>query len=457
MAATAPLIPSILRAGSADAVAALFARRAREYDWWAHFAAALRIGALQASGGCVGGGAPALAAPHVLAVERFAPPYLDSLRPRELGALAFLSASAQRVLSPRLHAAVHARLTAASAAPGMGGMWHWPSLSEPASGPRLAAAHYEVLWLPRSAGELPQLQSPHVRQVTASANLSWALARQQLFVPAAFAGLASEVAPALTCSGGAGDARTEVLLQLLWALGRGGGRAGDAVASTIDALAAALSVRTLAYPQQVLLVWCLATADCTGAGAISALRALTPAVFAPSSLARLRVSPLPGAQQQLFQAHALLAPRASALGLQPLPASLPAWLWEAAPAKATAPAEDATPGASAGGALAGLADALRALRVRHVVGYALDGYRLAFALPAARIAIEPAASADAAKARYLSARGWLLVEVDDARWRSLPPYQRLALADELTHNRGERERALAGQTAASKASVAAAL
>jgi len=198
---------------------------------------------------------------------------------------------------------------------------------------------------------------------------AWALARQLVTARPIFDALAEELTPRLPA------ATDDAYLRIVWAFAR----AGVAHPALLHAVVAALPAHLprYTYAQRVLLLWGFATVGHLDATVL----ALADELLAPAALEAQRATLSLPAQQQVATAAAFLRARApdSAAARTPLPD----WLWREADRPA-APKE-----ADPYDALyASISKLLKELRLPAVRQYAVDGYAIDIALPAARLGIE---------------------------------------------------------------------
>lgn len=427
----------ILTCPSPDAVSTHFQRFSARYDVLNHLTAANRIALLdphRAAGDSV--------LPHLLVAERYLPPVLSQLAPRELIAYMYVSALYARPLMPRhlgqLEAALLRQLDVALVS-GISPVWAAPRRGDEAQLTNIPQACFDVI----RGGLLPQHSAVPLPQDVP--NALWAATRARLSAPPVIASIFSELLPLLR---GPDVMTLESLLRTTWACARIGCSDADVLLALTGALEKATLARPLAFAQRVLVAWALVTLHCE---ALPFVSGLVQGVLDPTALEAARGSLALSAQQQIAQMHTLITARrksaSTAVPLLAVPDVLPPWLWVASERHA-APVEAGNDSASLS-----VSVALQGLRVPHRRTYPLDGFTLDIAFPATRFGIEivntrpfqlsepgpleavaisddvtaawmpePAISTtllrmNSAKKAYLYAKGWSLVELDWSAWR----------------------------------------
>ena len=435
----------ILACPSPDAVSTHFQRFSARYDVLNHLAAANRIALLDSHRAAADN-----VLPHLLVAERYLPPVLSQLAPREIIAYMYVSALYARPLMPRhlgqLEAALLRQLDVARAA-GISPVWAAPRRGDEAQLTNIPQGCFDVV---RGGWPGPTLQqSGHSAEPLPQdvPNALWAATRARLSAPPVLASIFSELLP-LLC--GPDTMTLESLLRTTWACARIGCSDADVLLALTGALEKATLARPLAFAQRVLVAWALVTLHCEAHPFVAGL---VQGVLDPIALEAARGSLALSAQQQIAQMHTLVtARRKSASAAVPalaVPDVLPPWLWVASERHA-APVEAGNDAASLS-----VSVALQGLRVPHRRTYPLDGFTLDIAFPATRFGIEivntrpsqlsdpgpfdPVATRDdviaawmpepaisttllrinPAKKAYLVAKGWSLVELDWSAWRKL--------------------------------------
>jgi hypothetical protein len=365
-----------------------------------HIAALNQIALLDA-----GRAARAAALPHALIIERFLPPTIQSLAPREVAAVLYLLAIYGRPVPPKLLRLVGAALPqciARAQEAGIAPLWSGHRSCEL---PRLATipqACFDALGGP-DRGAPPQ----------DVASCAWALARAHVHAPSAYESIAVEAAPLLVRrpphqwplsaavpaasapSGSCAWLTNDSVLRLAWALARAGPPAASAFAAALseavshrvawaqptgasNASDASRGVPAFTFAQQALLVWAFAAMHHSD----DVVGRLTADVLSPRALEAARPSLALGTQQLLHQAHVLLSRRAP-----PVPAAaaaaLPPWLWQPE-ARAAAPRETDPHDKL----FHAISVHLSHLKMPHVRQYQVDGFAVDIAFPAARFGIE---------------------------------------------------------------------
>jgi hypothetical protein len=408
------------------------------------------------------------ALPHMVVLEKFLAPVLASLTPREVATVAYLfsiyghqmHAKLHRLLCnhlPRQLEAVHRTSPGAIcwAKERAESMKTMPTLTDI---PQACFSSIHGPAYPRIASQAPALAA-------------WAFARQLVFVDPIFQSLADEITPwihsacAESPSVPSRSLTNDSLLRVAWAFAKAGhkdSRFGDALSSLIERR---LELNTAAtadftYEQQSLLLWSLVLLNQLGNSTVT----LAERVFSGTELERRKDNMPSALQQQLVQTHSFLRLRAH--HIPQASQDLPPWMWKDAD-KHAAPKEPDLYDAL----YDDICKHLKDLHLKHARQYAVDGFAVDVAFPKAKFGIEivnkfqhsqaaavlsaaPAGSIqrghtsarpgpsksvaidglDPNKLQYLREKGWYIVELDYARWRTAGKAARLEYLINLTRD-----------------------